>query len=419
MSHSNHPGVPSVGDRPGTPKGVGNDPREQDPDVAEAPGKIWFRDMDEAVIEADRCIQCASCVAACPSDSIGIDAEEKRPTLVKMCTGCSRCWDFCPRSGLRYERAIELLEGERALEEPATYAARATGAAAASGQDGGVVTALLAELIEAGELDGAVVAKESDDEPLGGEAFLATSREDLLEAGGSIYTQTMGLGRIDDLLAETDLDASEADLALVGTPCMIQGAASLDRYGHEPADPIALTVALMCTRTFEYSRLQSRIESFGVDPEAVDKIDIADGTLVALDVDGEPLLETDVTDFDAAGLRGCDECADFVGGAADISAGNVGSEDGYSTVVVRTETGQDAWNVAIDGLETASTDRPAALERIADWNRRRAESIIPREYDPEATIGISYDEHREQYDGTDREPQPLNPARVHQYEEWC
>ncbi|GAB3668436.1 Coenzyme F420 hydrogenase/dehydrogenase, beta subunit C-terminal domain [Halopiger thermotolerans] len=418
MSGANHPGVPER-NGPTEPKGVGNDPREQNPDVEEAPGKIWFRDLDEAVIEADRCIQCASCVAACPSDSIGIDAEEKRPTLVKMCTGCSRCWDFCPRSGLRYERALELLDQERSLAEPDIYAARANDEAADAGQDGGAVTALLAELLEAGEIDGAVVARESNEEPLRGEAFLATSREELLEASGSSYTQTMGLGRIDDLLADVDLDPSEADLALVGTPCVIQGATALDRYGHEPADPIALTVALMCTRTFEHERLLSRIESYGVDPKTVDKIDVRDGVLVAFDADGEALLETDVSEFDAAGLRGCDECADFVGGAADISAGNVGSANGYSTVVVRTETGQDAWTTAADGLETTAIDRPEALEKIAAWNERRAKSILPREFDPDGEIGISYERHREAYDGTDREPQPLNPARVHQYEEWC
>ncbi|MGQ3411121.1 Coenzyme F420 hydrogenase/dehydrogenase, beta subunit C-terminal domain [Natrinema sp. LN54] len=407
------PGVPREG-----VKGVGNDPREQDRDAAEAPGKIWFRDLDEAVIEADRCIQCASCVAACPSDSIGIDEDEGRPTLVKMCTGCSRCWDFCPRSGLRYERHLELTGEERGLEQPATYAARADDAAAEAGQDGGVVTALLAALLEAGELDGAVVARERDDEPLRGEAFLATSREDLLEAGGSIYNQTMGLGRIDDLLADADL-SDDPDLALVGTPCMIQGATALDRYDHEPADPIALTVALMCTRSFEHDRLLARLESFDVDPEAVETLDISDGMLRAVDADGETLLEEGVDAFDAAGLRGCDECADFVGDAADISVGSVGSPDGYTTAVVRTEAGESAWTRAASALETTAIDRPDALEGLAEWNRRRAESILPRAFDPEGSIGISYEHHREAYDGTDREPEPLNPARVHQYEEWC
>lgn len=163
------------------------------------------------------------------------------------------------------------------------------------------MTALLAELIESSDLDGAVVARESDSDPLRGEPFLATSREDLLEAGGSIYNQTMELGRIDDLLAEEGLDPAETDLALVGTPCVIQGATALDRYDHEPADPIAL----MCTRSFEYGRLVSRLERFDVDPERVAKLDITAGVLYALDESGNVLLEADVDEFDAAGLRGC------------------------------------------------------------------------------------------------------------------
>ena len=71
-------------------------------DIEEAPGKVWFWELERAVIDADRCIQCGACIAACPSDSIGIGADDL-PKLVKMCTGCSLCWDFCPRGGLRHE----------------------------------------------------------------------------------------------------------------------------------------------------------------------------------------------------------------------------------------------------------------------------------------------------------------------------
>ena len=71
--------------------------------VEDPPGKTWFWELEAGVIEADRCIQCGTCVAVCPSNSIGIDEDTLLPELVKMCTGCSLCWDFCPRGGLRYE----------------------------------------------------------------------------------------------------------------------------------------------------------------------------------------------------------------------------------------------------------------------------------------------------------------------------
>ncbi len=81
--------------------------RDQMNDIEEAPGKVWFWELEAAVIDADRCVQCGACVAACPSDSIGIGADDL-PKLVKMCTGCSLCWDFCPRGGLRYEATWSL-----------------------------------------------------------------------------------------------------------------------------------------------------------------------------------------------------------------------------------------------------------------------------------------------------------------------
>ena len=71
--------------------------------IAEPPGKTWFWELEAGVIFADRCIQCGTCVAVCPSNSIGVDEDTGLPELVKMCTGCSLCWDFCPRGGLRYE----------------------------------------------------------------------------------------------------------------------------------------------------------------------------------------------------------------------------------------------------------------------------------------------------------------------------
>jgi coenzyme F420 hydrogenase subunit beta len=219
--------------------------------IAEAPGKVWFWELAAAVIDADRCVQCGACVAACPTDSIGIGSDDL-PKLVKMCTGCSLCWDFCPRGGLAYE-ATWL--GSAALEPgaPATSATtplddwRITGADPAPGlgqvrelagarvrpgstmtavhaQDGGVVTAILLASLAAGEIDGAVVAREDPDHPWKGVPHLATTPEELIAASGSFYNQTMALSRLD--LASVGLPR-DARIAIVGTPCEIQGLRAL------------------------------------------------------------------------------------------------------------------------------------------------------------------------------------------------
>ena len=68
-----------------------------------------------------------------------------------------------------------------------------------------------------------------------------------------------------------------------------------------------------------------------------------------------------------AALKGCDECADFLGHAADLSIGSVGSEDGYSSVLVRTPTGRIAFERVRDRLGAA---RPGPVERCTSWTWR-------------------------------------------------
>lgn len=397
---------------------VGKDPRDRTA-VVEPPQKTFFRELDEAVIEADRCIQCGTCVAACPSGSIGIDEVEHRPTLVRMCTGCSRCWDFCPRSGLRYEKLVSLETADDHHTAGGTFVAHAADPAVrAIGQDSGAVTALLGALLESDFIDGALVARKSGSAPLRGEATLVTDPDELTDTAGSYYNQTMQLGQLHRLVEDHDLD--DPSIAVVGTPCVIQGVAALERYQWEDeARPIGLTISLMCTRNFDWDRLHSQLAAHGVDPADIDRLDVTEGVLYAFDGDQQVLLETPVDRFDSAALYGCAECADFVGGAADISAGNVGTPNGRTTMVVRSTRGVEAWSVAGDALEAERIPTPRAVEQLQTWNRRRAQAALPRSYDPTEDLTISYESHRAAFDETDRAPQPLNPARVYQYEEWC
>ena len=76
------------------------------------------------------------------------------------------------------------------------------------------------------------------------------------------------------------------------------------------------------------------------------------------------LLEEPIRDFHGAALKGCDECADFLGRAADISAGSVGSADGYSSILIWTEAGQQAFQHVVPRLEIKDLERPQAIEKL-------------------------------------------------------
>jgi coenzyme F420 hydrogenase subunit beta len=407
--------------------------RDQMNGIAEAPGKVWFWELEEAVIAADRCIQCGACIAACPSDSIGAGKDDL-PALVKMCTGCSLCWDFCPRGGLRYETTWHITDGPPDDPAPATPDEapwKLTGEAPATGlgvvqeqytaraiddlpraQDGGVVSALLVALLDAGEVDGAVVAREDPAETWKAVPYVATTPEEVRACGGSFYNQTLALGHLD--LAGYDLPP-DPRLVLVGTPCEVQGLRAMQarpwtRWGTSHVDSVVLTVALLCTKSFNYEALMLRElrDRRGIDLDRVGRVDVLRGRLIVDDIDGHTILEEPIRDFHGAALKGCDECADFLGYGADISVGSVGSGNGYSSVLVRTPAGRDAFACVRDRLELRPLDEPSRLEKLQALDKRVALQALQRPLDPDASLFIDFEDHVATYEGSDRAPARLD-----------
>lgn len=408
--------------------------REQMNGIPEPPGKVWFWELEAGVIDAERCIQCGTCVAVCPSNSIGIAEDTDLPELVKMCTGCSLCWDFCPRGGLRYEALWPPSTAADAAPVPEVRADAAdtywkiTGGPPADGlgavleryavrasartegvQDGGAVTAILAGLLAAGEIDGALVSKPSDDpdQPWKGVATVATTPAELRAASGSFYNQTMALAELD--LSRYDLPARPR-IAVVGTPCEIQGIRAMQSRrwptGAHRVDAVVLTIALLCTKSFDYEGLVLRelAARRSVDLDRVSKVDVIRGRMIVEYRDGEVAVDEPVKAFHGAALKGCDECADFLGRSADISVGSVGSMDGWTSVLVRTERGRLAFQQARAKLDVRGLDDPDALVRLDRLDKRTALRSLQREFDPDGPLFIDYEEHVRSYDGSDRRP---------------
>jgi coenzyme F420 hydrogenase subunit beta len=387
---------------------AGFDIREMMNDIDEAPGKVWFWDLEKAVIDADRCVQCGVCVAACPTDSIGI-GEDDLPELVKMCTGCSLCWDFCPRGGLQYESTWKITGGSNGrgmgrVEE--SYTARVRQRIDGV-QDGGFVSALLVSLLEAGEIDGALLARESATERWKGEAFLATTPQEVRACAGSFYNQTLALGHVD--FEDYDLPPNPR-IAVVGTPCEIEGIKAMQArpwtWGSSKVEAITLTIALLCTKSFNYEKLmlEEIRDKRNVDLDNVGRVDVIRGKMVVQDLEGVTIFEEPIRDFHGAALKGCDECADFMGHAADISVGSVGSADGYSSVLLRSEEGLAAFDSVRDRLELRPLDKAQALDKLDGLDKRVAFRSLKRAFDPDAPLFIDYEEHLNDYAGTDRAP---------------
>jgi coenzyme F420 hydrogenase subunit beta len=197
---------------------------------------------------------------------------------------------------------------------------------------------------------------------------------------------------------------------LVGTPCEIEGFKAMQArpwsWGASHVEAVTLTIALLCTKSFNYEQLMLReIEAKrGIPLSSIGKIDIVHGKLFLFDYAGELLLDEPIRDFHGAMLKGCDECSDFLGHSADISVGSVGSQNGYSSVLIRSELGMAAFAQVRDQLEIRGLDKPRALEKLNALDKRTAFDTLKRPFDPSAPLFIDYAEHLEYYDETDRAP---------------
>jgi coenzyme F420 hydrogenase subunit beta len=255
------------------------------------------------------------------------------------------------------------------------------------------VTALLVWGLETGRFDGAIVSRvgETAGKP---EPFLATSREEVLAAGGSWYTYCANPLAIDDA-HERGLER----VAFVGVPCQTTPVAKMrhtarEDWMAEPVRPprhaerqarhldergerIALSVGLLCSEVFTFDLMTDvvagdlqipldEVANFNVKGEV--RIRKRDGELVRL-----PLVEAQ-----AYARPECQHCDDFSAELADVSAGGVGS-DGWTIIITRTGAGQEAWDalVAAGWVETMPIESHEKSLRILKRLARKQRERVP------------------------------------------
>jgi len=69
------------------------------------PARALWRNLATGAIYhvPDRCIHCASCVAACPFGNMRWDERISSPTKCDLCGGDPACVRFCPTGAIRFE----------------------------------------------------------------------------------------------------------------------------------------------------------------------------------------------------------------------------------------------------------------------------------------------------------------------------
>ncbi|MHC1635992.1 MAG: Coenzyme F420 hydrogenase/dehydrogenase, beta subunit C-terminal domain [Candidatus Methanospirareceae archaeon] len=337
---------------------------------------LWVEREDED------CILCGLCARVC-EELIGVSAinfanrgTEREITtpfhsLSDDCIGCGACATICPTGAIKYEKNIyptldeDIEEIERRFlsghrdDDIGVYNDIFSAKTPIEGQDGGVVTALLVSGLEKGLFEGAIVVQREDGYKA--KAVIAESVEDIMKARGTKYLRVKMMSKLGEAI-----ERGMKKIAIVGTPCEVRAARKIQRVMMEEGKDVEITIiGLFCFESFVYEKLKEETRRrFGVDIDAVKKTQISKGKYI-VEVDGKE-YSCRVKELSDAVESGCAYCKDFVSLLADVSVGSVGSPDGYSTVIVRSEAGKrlvDAANLVKEQVNKEEIAKLASMKR--------------------------------------------------------
>ncbi|MHA1679570.1 MAG: Coenzyme F420 hydrogenase/dehydrogenase, beta subunit C-terminal domain [Promethearchaeota archaeon] len=248
-----------------------------------------FTLLQENVIDAGLCSGCGKCAGACKH----IDLVDYVPVLLDNCVGdvegnsCGLCYTTCSQV---IQKPYDEIKREP-LEIISLRDARQS--QPPTDNFSGAVSAINEILLERGLVDSMILVRDEDGN---GIPEMVSNKEKVHDYSGSTFKRTGIL----NVLAK-ELKDKSARIGLVATPCEIRGVEEMERrMGVD-----VLKISLFC---------KSQKRSGKTGPKN----------------------------------NYCARCQDFPGFLADISAGESGSEPGFTTLVAWTERGKNILHDAIE-----------------------------------------------------------------------
>ncbi|MCX8172012.1 MAG: Coenzyme F420 hydrogenase/dehydrogenase, beta subunit C-terminal domain [Archaeoglobaceae archaeon] len=278
----------------------------------------FFGNLYEEVIKPGICSHCTACSAICPVS--GITAGDKPidfPNWTELCVDCGACirvcprWEYKPLSGLGNFVEIFSAKSKRFV-----------------GQDGAMVAEFTITALEEKMVEKAIFVTRDEDWRTKVVSVMDAEYLKSKRITGTKYS----FADVMPALKRAILDSKA--VAFVGTPCMISALRKMQE-SFKKFERVKLAIGLFCTENFYHHQLKEFLLEKGVNFKEVLKTDIKKGNFIVKKADGE--ISFSVKELDNIIPSGCKVCQDFSAVESDVSIGSVGSDLGFSTVIVRSE----------------------------------------------------------------------------------
>ncbi len=227
---------------------------------------------------------------------------------------------------------------------------------------GGIISALLIYLLEQNKIDGVITLRMSHEKPWLNEPFIATTREDIMEAAQSKYT----ISSVNEILP--DAAKFEGNLAFVGIPPQVQSIRKLQQINDPSVRNIKYLFGPFYGNTLYFSSVKSFLKTYGEkDYRKIKKLYFRYGEWpgnMRIEMESGRVIE--LKKFHANYLipfhvlKNSLYCTDFTNEFTDISGGDAWAPvyeergKGFSMIITRSKAGQEIMNeMVMAGLISA------------------------------------------------------------------
>ena len=359
--------------------------------------KKGWQELDSEIIKTGKCVYCGACGAFCAN--IKFDVLKEIPIEDGSCKdsntcrdGFGICYNLCPKTGLD-QIPLSLLDKWVFGKEQDRILGHYIDIVSVKITDqakqylpieAGPITALLYIAMEEGLIDCSIITDK--DEKFLPFPILARSQKEIFKGIGYKPSQSPTISVIGDAI-----NKEFTDIAVVGTPCQIQSLRKLQNhhiFDYEAHDLISLTIGTFCFGTFYNQLLTQCFNEYNINNDEIVKIETVKDKF-KMKIHTKSSIQEIPLNFiyDKSIRNACFSCSDYSSSFADISVGNVGSENNWNTMILRTKRGKEIFDLALNKgfLETQKIPK-SNEDLILDIARCKTDKVkieSIKEYSPD------------------------------------
>ena len=325
--------------------------------------------LEKRIIDSGLCTQCGACEAACPVGALRVEGDKVKhmDDCSKVMDLCPICYEICPHSEALLLRSLSFVADAPVKNEALGYYRKIVLAQAVdpkireSSHGGGVVTSLLKFGIESKVFDSAIVSQCEAENPAKPKPSVALVPDDILSAVGSKFFPSS----VAKAYGSAVYGYGKTNIAFVGVPCHVLALRKLQAWKHKISGNLKITIGLFCFGTLSHNTLLTYLKKkYNIEPSEIKRVHLASKLTVQTEKGEISLPLAEVSDQI---LPSCRKCTDFTSELADISVGGAYPLKDWSTVIIRTKSGEDFFYKAVENgiINTwVIEEEPTVVEQV-------------------------------------------------------